>query len=236
MVAGLDPVLRLGPLVFVGDLAAPHLDGSDEHHLRRSLRLTAGAAVCVGDGSGSWRTARLGPPGELLLEDLGPLQRDAVASPVVTVGFAAPKGARLEMAVAKLTELGVDRIVILEAERSVVRWPSGEGPRRLERLARVVRESAMQSRRPRLPELSGPLTLTDLIAEGDPAPVLAEPGGPGVTLAHPTVLIGPEGGWSPSELERCAGRVGLGPTVLRVETAAIAAGVALCAQRAGWLG
>lgn len=236
MVAGLDPDLRAGPLLFVDDLAAPRLDPGDEHHLRRSLRLSPGAAVCVGDGSGSWCTARLGPPGELSLEDPGPPQSDPVPSPLVTVGFAAPKGARLELAVAKLTELGVDRIVILEAERSVVRWPSGEGPRRLERLGRVVREAAMQSRRTRLPVLTGPLTLTDVMAEGSPSPVLAEPGGPALTLAHPTVLIGPEGGWSPSELERCAGRVGLGPTVLRVETAAIAAGVALCAQRGGWLG
>jgi RsmE family RNA methyltransferase len=70
-------------------------------------------------------------------------------------------------------------------------------------------------------------TLADLAA-----PVaLAHPGGEPVTLAVPTIAIGPEGGWSDDELEACPLRVDLGPTTLRAETAAVAAGVLLTAAR-----
>ena len=64
---------------------------------------------------------------------------------------------------------------------------------------------------------------------------LAEPGGPGLSLATPTVLVGPEGGFAPGELAMGLPVVGLGATVLRIETAAIAAGTILSALRSGLL-
>jgi 16S rRNA (uracil1498-N3)-methyltransferase len=62
---------------------------------------------------------------------------------------------------------------------------------------------------------------------------LAEPGGPSPGPDTVAVAVGPEGGWSPAELEAVAGRVGLGPHVLRAETAAVVAGVLLVDRRAG---
>jgi hypothetical protein len=62
---------------------------------------------------------------------------------------------------------------------------------------------------------------------------LAQLGGQPPNLTHPAVLVGPEGGWAPEELSVGLPTVGLGPTVLRVETAAVAAGVLLCGLRAG---
>ena len=93
----------------------------------------------------------------------------------------------------------------------------------------------MQSRRPRLPLITGVRTVAEVVAARGSEVALAEPGGEPPDLAHPVVLVGPEGGWTSTELAACAARVGLGPTVLRVETAAVAAGVALAGQRAGWL-
>jgi 16S rRNA (uracil1498-N3)-methyltransferase len=133
--------------------------------------------------------------------------------------------------VQKLTEAGVDRIVPFCSSRSVVRWSGERGEGHLARLGRVAREAAMQCRRAWLPEV-GPLAeFADLA--GRPGATLADRGGDPPSLARPLVLVGPEGGWSDEELAANPRRVGLGPHVLRAETAAVAAGLLLCALRAG---
>jgi 16S rRNA (uracil1498-N3)-methyltransferase len=150
------------------------------------------------------------------------------------VGFALVKGSRPELIVAKLTELGMDRIVPVEAARSVVRWEPDRAAGHLERLRRVAREAAMQSRRAWLPEVLPAATLADLVAaEGGDRLALAEPGGGAPSLDRPVVLVGPEGGWTDAELEQVSHRVGLGPQILRVETAAITVGALLGALRSG---
>jgi len=152
----------------------------------------------------------------------------ARATPALTIGFTPAKGDRPEWTVQKLTELGVDRIVPLRAARSVVRWEGDRGGAGVARLRRVAREALMQSRRCWLPEV------TDLCAPSAlPGAVLAEPGGARLTLAHPTVLVGPEGGWAPEELAAAGATVSLGPSILRSETAALAAAVLLAALRDG---
>jgi RsmE family RNA methyltransferase len=73
----------------------------------------------------------------------------------------------------------------------------------------------------------------DIVArQGLSAIALAEPGEGALSLGTPVVLVGPEGGWSPRELALVASKVGLGDGVLRVETAALAAGVLLSTLRA----
>jgi 16S rRNA (uracil1498-N3)-methyltransferase len=223
--------------VFVGDLAAPALSDDDSHHLRRVLRLRPGALVVAADGAGRWRPCRLGR--EAALDPDGEVVRCAAPSPAVTVGFVPTKGDRPDWAVQKLTELGVDRIVLLRSARSVVRWDRRpeDGARALERLARVARAAAAQSRRPWLPALEGVTTVGELAIQLQPTVVhladVGAPAWPGEVAADVTaVAIGPEGGWDDGERAAFAGRrLGLGPTVLRAETAAVAAGVLLCAER-----
>jgi hypothetical protein len=83
--------------------------------------------------------------------------------------------------------------------------------------------------------LCGPMA-PDAVGEVVSGPMaLAEPGGPPPDVAVPTVLIGPEGGWTTDELSAADHTIGLGGSVLRVETAAITVGALLCAQRDGWL-
>ena len=90
----------------------------------------------------------------------------------------------------------------------------------------------MQSRRPFLPEVGATQSVDAVVARSSPPGVaLAEPGGDPVSLATPVVLVGPEGGWSPRELALVDNKVSLGDGILRVETAAIAAGVLLTALR-----
>ena len=128
----------------------------------------------------------------------------------------------------KVTEIGVDRISLVWAERSVVRWDDAKAQRQLERLARIVREAAMQSRRVHLPVLDPPVAASEVLA----AVPVAEPGGRPWTSDDHAIAIGPEGGWSPTELSSAV-TVDLGPHVLRVETAAVVAATLLVHGREG---
>ncbi len=89
----------------------------------------------------------------------------------------------------------------------------------------------MQSRRTWLPEIVPTTGFDDVV--GLPGAVAADRGGGPPTLDRPTVLIGPEGGWSDGERARLPATVALGAGVLRAETAAIAAGVVLTLLRGG---
>ncbi|MBA2279912.1 MAG: 16S rRNA (uracil(1498)-N(3))-methyltransferase [Actinomycetota bacterium] len=220
---------RLVPLVYVDDLDDPVLALADHHHLARVRRLRPGAAVSVGDGVGGWRPARFGER----CEPDGPILRQARPEPTLTVAFALTKGDKPEVAVQALTEVGVDRIVPFVAERTVVRWAPDKAARNAARLRAVAREAGMQSRRAWVPEVAdvaGFDTIAALAAEGEGAALAHPDGGPPPTRLH-TLLIGPEGGWSASEEAAIAGRVRLGPHVLRAATAAVVGGALLVALR-----
>jgi 16S rRNA (uracil1498-N3)-methyltransferase len=191
------------------------------------LRLRAGDEITVSDGAGGRLRCRFGPA----LEPVGEVERLPRPAPGIAVAFAVVKGQRPEWAVQKLTEVGVDRIVPLLASRSVVRWPPGEASGHLVRLRRVAREAAMQSRRVWLPAVAGVTPFESLTAE--PGVAVAHPGVGLLALERPMVLVGPEGGWDDAELAAAPALVGLGPSVLRTETAALVAGTLLCALRAG---
>jgi 16S rRNA (uracil1498-N3)-methyltransferase len=90
----------------------------------------------------------------------------------------------------------------------------------------------MQSRRPFLPEIGTSQTVEEVLGRSPVSDIaLAEPGGSPISLATPVVLVGPEGGWSDRELALVGNKVSLGDGVLRVETAALAAGTLLTALR-----
>ena len=211
----------------VDDAAAPELSADAAHHLFRVLRVRDGDVVTVTDGAGSWRSCRatgdaLAPTG-----DVAYVERRAQP---VEIAFSVPKQDRPEWIVQKLTELGVDRIVVLHAERSVVRWSGERAAKHLAKLRRIAAEAIQQSRGVWLPEIAGPVEARDVL----PLAMAAEPGADRrVAEIAPSadgwrrVAIGPEGGWSPSELAAAAGTVSIGANVLRVETAALAVAVLL---------
>jgi 16S rRNA (uracil1498-N3)-methyltransferase len=216
--------------VLVVDLDALELHDADVHHLARSLRLRDGEQVVACDGAGSWRLAAWHPDGhDGVLDEAGPVQSEAAPAWVTTVWLPALKGARAEWAVTKLTELGVDRIGLLECDRAAIRLDGDSARRVLARWDRVAREATCQSRRTRLPELLGPESVAVAAGSGAVRCDLdadEEPDGDCAGL-----LVGPEGGWSDAERTASPRAVGLGDTVLRTETAAVAAGVTLSSLR-----
>jgi 16S rRNA (uracil1498-N3)-methyltransferase len=227
--------------VFVDDPAAPVLNEADAHHLATVLRLRRGEEVIVADGRGCW--ARTQWQGDGVLGPLregqgvgggGGVQREARPESLLTVAFAPTKGERPEWVVQKLTELGIDRIVPLISERSVVRWSGQRGAATVERLRRVAREAAAQCRRVWLPEVGDTVRFADLPSLGGPGEVvLAQLSGDRPTVARRVVAVGPEGGWSTEELASGLPTVGFGLSVLRAETAAVTAGALMASLRTG---
>ncbi len=218
-----EELRRSAAHVVVEDVAVPVLTEADRHHLERVLRLQLDEVVTVTDGAGAWRRCRwaagsVEPDGEVVL----------VPPPAVPVvlAVAIPKSERPEWLVQKATELGVDRLLFVHADRSVVRWEPARAAKHLARLRRVALEAVGQSRRVRIPEVLGPVPSTAVLGDL----VVAEPGGRSLLPGDRRFAIGPEGGWSERELALAADTVRLGDTVLRVETAALAAAAWACAH------
>ena len=196
------------------------IDDDVEYHLRRVLRLRPGEPVTVTDLAGRWRpTVVAGSRQQLQLDVVGDVVvADRPARPI-TIAAAIPKGDRLDWMVQKVTELGVDRLVLLHAERSTTRWDDARTPAQRERAVRVSIEACRQSRRVWGMEIDGPVPAVSVL----PACVVAEPGGRPLAASDDAIAVGPEGGWSDAELDAAREAVSLGANILRVETAAIAA-------------
>ncbi|NND74925.1 MAG: 16S rRNA (uracil(1498)-N(3))-methyltransferase [Ilumatobacter sp.] len=205
--------------VFVDHLGDT-IDLSDEtaHHLARVLRLRDGDPVTVSDGAGHWQPTVVTDTGTAIrLESAGDVVHEPRRHEPLTLATAMPKGDRLDWLVQKATEIGVDRIALLHTDRSVVRWKPDRVERRLGRLQRISDEAARQSRRVWRVAVDAPVP-ADIVLAGA---AVAEPGGRELRPADSVVAVGPEGGWSDTELQRASVRIDLGPNVLRTETAAL---------------
>ena len=209
------------------------LSEEEAHHVRKVLRGKSGDVLEVVDATGSLFSAELreGPQAAILekLEGAGE-RRTRVA-----LYQAIPKGKHMDFVVEKCTEVGVDVIVPLVSERSVVRpgVRPGAGDGKANRWRRVAQAAARQSLQLKIPEVAEPASFGEALRgvgdsgillhneEGLP-PLEDTIGGAGVSL-----FVGPEGGWGEEEvgLARDAGFsvASLGPYRLRSETAGIVA-------------
>ena len=212
------------------------LRGEEARHLTRVLRAEAGQRYEISDGQAAYLAE--------IAEARGPLVVFRVIEPLatpaqplhITLCAALIKFDRFEWLVEKVTELGVERILPVEAERS------GKGlleasRKRTERWARIARESSQQSRRVRAPEILPAVRFERSLAEqADDRYFLEETTAPPLLRTLPVcrtsasraaLLTGPEGGWTDAERQLAAAAgwqpVSLGPQVLRAETAAMAA-------------
>jgi 16S rRNA (uracil1498-N3)-methyltransferase len=207
------------------------LAGAEAHHLLHVMRATRGTAVTLFDGTGGEFEAVVEATkrSEVELSIVARHEVDREAATILTLGVALPKGDRQKWLVEKATELGVARLVPLETERAVAQ----PGENALERLRRAVIEASKQCGRNRLMEIAAPQAWDEFLSGNNDASVRL--------IAHPTAApwprsetkaqaivaaVGPEGGFTDHEVASAAAQgwrpVGLGPRILRVETAAVA--------------
>jgi 16S rRNA (uracil1498-N3)-methyltransferase len=206
------------------------IDGPEAHHLSAVCRLRPGDAVCLFNGDGCEYPAEVSEIGKrsvvLVVQTIAAPNRELPFSLEIAVPL--PKGDRAQFLIEKLTELGVTAFTPLQTARSVVH------PRetKLDKLERYVIEASKQCGRNVLMKI-GPLTMwaNFVRREGlSERKIVAHPGEPAnlserTLLADAVAAVGPEGGFTEDEVElaRAAGwtAVGLGPRILRMETAAM---------------
>jgi len=216
------------------------------HHARDVLRLRVGSQVQVFDGEGAEYEAVLESIDRrgALAHLKGPVPTLPETPLAVTLALSPLKGDLMELVIQKATELGVAELRPVVCVRTdAVARPALRGTRQ-ERWEKVASGAAEQCGRARVPRIAPTTTLGALLLEAFDGPrlLLQEPGAerPAFSaLPHPGVrlllLVGPAGGFEPAEIARAAAAgfqpVGLGPRVLRAETAAVAA---LAAAQALW--
>lgn len=220
-----------------GNLAS--LTGQEAIHLAKVLRARVGQEIILFDGQGSEFLARIVDlqrhQVNCQILETRPVNREIVRR--IAMGVALPKGDRQKFLIEKLTELGVHSLTPLKTDRGVVQ-PDGQT---VERLRRAVIEASKQCGRNRLLEIHTPCQASEfftstnsiglrLIAHPDDATRISQRlsemirKSPSKDVA---IAIGPEGGFTENELSHAAQAgwlfISLGPGILRIETAAIAA-------------
>ncbi len=208
------------------------------------LRLRRGETVILFNGEGGECTAELtrgsrGNPHAHVISR-HPVERESPLA--IALAQCVSSGDRMDITLQKSTELGVSRIVPIASERSVVRLSSDRADRRVERWRNVVIAACEQCGRNRVPEVAGITELDTFLAGAgsDELRLLLAPNAsramkhliPGRAV---TLLVGPEGGFTPEERRRAEDSgfvpVCFGPRVLRTETAPLAA---IAAMQALW--
>jgi 16S rRNA (uracil1498-N3)-methyltransferase len=231
------------------------VEGDGHRHLTRVLRARPGDAVTLFDGRGGEVDAVV----ETIARERTTLALGTrrmvpvVAGARIALLQSLARGERMDWIVQKTTELGVSRIVPVAAERSVARLSAAESPARRARWEKIAREAARQCGRADVPDIAAPVPLAAALEDSRAA--LAAVGGAGFALWEGSrgrplraalagsprtvaLLIGPEGGFTNAEVTTAEAAdfqiAGLGPRILRVETAAIVA-VTLAQAAAGGL-
>ena len=218
----------------------PEISGSDAVHICRVLRLSAGDAVELFDGIGNGYRARIvsASPKRVLfhIQETFPIRSES--SVHITLAQGILKDRKMDDLIRQLTELGIDCWVPFYAARSVP-VPSKKGMgTRLDRWEKIAIEAVKQCRRGRVPCISPADDFDAMLAtsaESDLKIIFWE-GAPQAfdiyQTASPkpksiTVAVGPEGGFDPGEVQRALEHgfltTGLGPRILRAQTAALAA-------------
>jgi 16S rRNA (uracil1498-N3)-methyltransferase len=221
-----------------GDRAA--LVGGHAAHLARVLRARVGQEFDIAAG-GEVRRGRVTRVNDERVEfELGE-QVEAPQVAPVSLALAILKFDRMEWAIEKCTELGVAEITPVIAKRTEPHLAAA-AVKRIDRWRRIAREASEQSRRPHPPEISAPSPLPEFLGKAAPTGILLAEHGASRSVREAlaelppplTLAIGPEGGWTESEMRAFADAgwtaASLGSTILRAETAAIVAVALACSE------
>ena len=210
------------------------LNKDDEHHVLHVMRMKKGDEIEVVDNQKLF-LCLVESTNPLAISVIHEIANDVEIREDVTLLFALSKGDKNDLVIQKATELGVKKIALINTERTVVKYEQKDIAKKMERFQKIMKEASEQSHRLIVPELLGIFDLKNLpksvfsdlnyvAYEKDAA--LVEGAFKGLVKGHSvTILVGPEGGFSPQEIgclsEQGFIRTSLGKRILRTETAAI---------------
>ena len=216
------------------------IEGEDVKHISKVLRCRIGEELEVCDNNNNEYICEITNIDknqvELNILEKVDIQRESDLKIKVYQGL--PKGPKMEMILQKLTEVGVDEIILVQTKRTVVKVDDKKEDKKLERWERIIYEAAKQSKRGKIPTLRGVLTFKEALADMKKndfniAPYENEKTKSikqaikGVNINNIGIFVGPEGGFEETEIEaieEIGGQsVSLGPRILRTETASLVA-------------
>ena len=223
-----------------------YLEATDARHLKQVLRLAPGDNIVLMDGKSLYSAVLQAFEGERLRCAVKEELPSPEAALRITLYQGLPKLDKLEWIIQKCTEAGVMEIVPLALSRCVMKVSAQDAKAKRERWQRIAREAAKQSGRAVVPDIALPLSLDKAIQQLKSHELVLVPweeastfGPAGVYRQFPhvrdvAIVIGPEGGISPEEIEKLQKEAGavpmtLGKRILRTETAGLAAAVSLLA-------
>lgn len=222
-----------------GERRTIDLDDDTAHYVRTVLRLKKDSSLIVFDGSGGEYAATISEASKKRVAvELGQRQERSVESNLaINLGLAISRGDKMDWAVQKAVELGVNEIAPLVTERCVVQLKGDKREQRLAHWRKIVQHASEQSGRTVLPALRPITDLNDWVDQQSGLRIFLDPyAETNLTQLRPqdhqvTLLSGPEGGFADHEREiaKAAGflPVRLGARILRTETAALASIAAL---------
>ena len=216
------------------------IEGEDVKHISRVLRSRENdkLEVCDMDNNEYICEIREINKDNILLDIIEKVNIKRESNLKVKLYQGMPKGTKMELILQKLTEIGVDEIVLVQAKRSVTKIDNKKEDKKIERWERIIYEAAKQSKRGKIPKLTGVLTFKEALADMQNNDLNLCPYENERTISIKEaikdssantigIFVGPEGGFEEEEVEKIQeidGKVvSLGPRILRTETASVVA-------------
>ncbi|MCU9807158.1 16S rRNA (uracil(1498)-N(3))-methyltransferase [Paraclostridium sp. AKS46] len=216
------------------------IDGEDVKHISKVLRCRIGEELEICDNDNNEYICEITnidkSQVELNIVEVVDIERESDLKIKVYQGL--PKGPKMEMILQKLTEVGVDEIILVQTKRTVVKVDDKKEDKKIERWERIIYEAAKQSKRGKIPKLRGVLSFKEALADMKENDFNIAPyenertksikqAIKGVDIKNIGIFVGPEGGFEDTEIkaiEEIGGQsVSLGPRILRTETASLVA-------------
>lgn len=216
------------------------IEGEDVKHISKVLRCRIGEELEICDNDNNEYICEITnidkSQVELNIIEVVDIKRESDLKIKVYQGL--PKGPKMEMILQKLTEVGVDEIILVQTKRTVVKVDDKKEDKKIERWERIIYEAAKQSKRGKIPKLRGVLSFKEALADMKENDFNIAPyenertksikqAIKGVDIKNIGVFVGPEGGFEDTEIkaiEEIGGQsVSLGPRILRTETASLVA-------------
>lgn len=221
------------PRLFVNKDQLPVISGSDVHYIKDVLRLKAGDRLELLDGTGQVYLSKIAEikKDQVVCEIMERRTQNTELGTRVTIAQCLPRARKMDVIIQKCTELGAAGIIPTLSERSIARGEKSE------RWQKIAKEAAEQSGRSTIPQIEPLTKFTDVLKQAKDYDLALIPWELErttilkslLTTALPhycttiLILIGPEGGFSHSEVERAKESgfkpVTIGKTILRTETA-----------------